>query len=167
MFGLLRAAFTLLICVLVIGFFLGWFTFTRAPVDPQSNKVNINVSVNRSKMGSDLQHLQQKMSKGIQDLNPPPGGNPSAPQGTGHPLAGPPRFSLGPMLARRRASPVHSRMGSNLAFRACRWGRSRCNRPPARTAGPVAPLSSPPQFPLATPDYQYTPAAAPLPGEGR
>ena len=34
MFGLLRAAFTLLICVLVVGFFLGWFTFNRGLSTP-------------------------------------------------------------------------------------------------------------------------------------
>ena len=76
MFSLLRAAFTLLACVLVVGYFLGWFSFSRSAPDPQTNKMNINVSVDKSKVGSDLQRLEQKVSKGIQDLQAPSGNNP-------------------------------------------------------------------------------------------
>jgi hypothetical protein len=156
MFGLLRAAFTLLICVLVIGFFLGWFSFTRAPVDPQSNKVNINVSVDRSKMGSDLQHLEQKVSKGIQDLNnPPPGGNPPAQQGTA-----PPRFSLGPMLTQPG--------GQQSGIPSLSLGPITLQPSTGAAAWPAAPSFSPPQPQPQTPDNQFTmPLGPPPPGEGR
>ena len=76
MFGLmrcscLRSRFTV---VLVVGLtFLGWFTFAnRSSPDPQTNKMDINVSVDRSKMGNDLQHLEQRVNQGIQGLQNPP-----------------------------------------------------------------------------------------------
>ena len=50
MFSMLRMAMTLLICVLAIGFYLGWFTFSRSAPDPRSDKVNINVSVDQKKV---------------------------------------------------------------------------------------------------------------------
>ena len=85
MFGLLRLAFTLLILVAIIGFFLGWFSFSHTPPDPRTNKVDINVSVDRGKIGNDLQHFEQKVNQGIQGLQtpPPPGSNPPAGQRNG------------------------------------------------------------------------------------
>jgi hypothetical protein len=148
MFSLLRAAFTLLICVLVIGFFLGWFTFSRSAPDPQTNKVNISVSVDKNKLGADLQKLEQKVSKGIQDFNTPQpanplGGNPAGnypPQGQANTM---PRLSLGPLTI----------------------------QPSGQAPAGQLPLSGQPQFQYQTPDYQFTlPLTSPaptVPGEGR
>jgi hypothetical protein len=147
MFSLLRAVFTLLICVLVVGFFLGWFTFSRTAPDPQTNKMNISVSVDKNKMGTDLQRLEQKVSKGIQDFNsqqpganPPgnftPGNNP--PPGQANNV---PRLNLGPITVQPS-------------------GQS-----------PTGPIASPgqPQIQMQTPDFQFTlPLTSPPPaGEGR
>jgi hypothetical protein len=141
MFSLLRAAFTLLICVLVVGFFLGWFSFSRSAPDPQTNKVNINVSLDKNKVGTDLQRLEQKVSKGIQDFNAPqpgnnqPGANPPAGQANTMP-----RLNFGPMTVQPS-------------------GQS--------PSGPIPP-SGQPQLQLQTPDYQFTlPLTSPPPGEGR
>ena len=71
MFSLLRAAMTLLICVLIVGFYLGWFTFSRPTPDPRSNKVNINVSVDKSKVRSDLQSAEQTLAKRLQERQQP------------------------------------------------------------------------------------------------
>ncbi len=156
MFGLLRAAFTILICVLIVGFFLGWFTINRSPTDPQSNKVNISVSVDKSKMGSDLQRVEQKVSKGIQDFNnPPPGNNPPAEQ-----PGNAPRLSLGPLSIQpsvNGAQPAAGQAGI-----------------PSMSLGPItlqpseqAPAAQP-QIRLQTPDYQFTlPLTAPPQAEGR
>jgi hypothetical protein len=160
MFSLLRAAFTLLICILVIGFFLGWFTFTRTAADPQSNKVNINVSVDKTKMGSDLQNLEQKVSKQIQDLNnQPPGGNPPAQQGNN-----PPRLFLGP-LPLQPSQPGGQPGGPQSGMPTLSLGPISLQPSEGTPAPPTAPL--PAQTPI-TPDYQLgLPLGVPPPGEGR
>jgi hypothetical protein len=150
MFSLLRAAFTLLICVLVVGFFLGWFSFSRSAPDPQTNKVNINLSVDKNKLGSDLQRFEQKVSKGIQDLNAPPPGN--NPPGT-NPAAGYPPASQANTMPRLSIGPLTVQPS----------GQS--------PTGPIPPLAQP-QLQLQTPDYQFTlPLTSPQPslppGEGR
>jgi hypothetical protein len=157
MFGLLRAAFTLLICVLVVGFFLGWFTFSRSAPDPQSNKVNINVSVDKTKVGSDLQSLEQKVSKGIQDFNSQPPA-PAAPNGQ---ASSPPRLSLGPLTLQPSGQPDTQPNNPQSGI-------------PSLSLGPLtlqpsgqAPAAQP-QLRLQTPDYQFTlPLSSPPPGEGR
>ena len=142
------------------GYFLGWFTLSRAAPDPQTNKLNLNVSVDKNKVGSDLQRLEQKVSKGIQDVNAPqggtnpPGNNPPGgyPPGTyppgNYPLGNPPagqannvpRLSFGPLTVQPSGqSPT----------------------------GPLPPVG-PPQLQLQTPDYQFNlPLSSPPPGEGR
>jgi len=156
MFGLLRAAFTILICVPIGGFFLRWFNNNRSPTDPQSNKVNISVSVDKSKMGSDLQSVEQKVSKGIQDFNnPPPGNNPP----TGQP-GNAPRLSLGPLSIQPSGNGAQPAAGQSGI--------------PSMSLGPItlqpseqAPAAQP-QIRLQTPDYQFTlPLTAPPQAEGR
>ena len=165
MFSLLRAAFTLLICVLVAGFFLGWFTFSRSAPDPQTNKMNISVSVDKNKVGSDLQRLQQKVSKGIQDFNAPqsgtnlPGNNPPGayPPGNYPPGAYPPgNYPLGnPSAGQANNMP-------RLSF-----GPMTVQPSGQLPTGPVPP-AGPPQLQLQTPDYQFNlPLSSPPPGEGR
>ena len=95
MFNLLRTAMTLLICVLIVGFYLGWFSFSRSAPDPRSDKVNINVTVDKTKVRSDLQSAEQTISKRLKDMN-----SPSQPGGTTPPPGqqpGPPRLNLGPV----------------------------------------------------------------------
>ncbi len=156
MFSLLRAAFTLLICVLVLGFFLGWFSFNRSAPDPQTNKVNINVSVNKNKVGSDLQRLEQKVSKGIQDLQAPTGNNPP---GTNPPGNYPPgNYPLGGNPPAGQANNM-----PRLSF-----GPLTVQPSGQSPTGPILPPAGPPQLQLQTPDYQFTlPLTSPPPGEGR
>jgi hypothetical protein len=96
MFGFLRLALTFVVCILIVGFFLGWFSFTQGPTDPQTNKVNINVSVDKNKMGTDLQKFKQNVSKGIDDINKP---DPNAGKTSGQTGQQPaiPGLSLGPV----------------------------------------------------------------------
>lgn len=164
MFGLLRAVFTLLICVLVAGFFLGWFKFSRAPADPRSNDVNINVSVDKTKMGSDLQNLEHKVSKGIQDFNnQPPGTNPPAPQANNVP-----RLSLGPIVLQPSGQPGNQPSGQQYSPPGLSLGPITLEPAKGATPWTQAPPSPPPQLQLQTPDNQFTlPLSAPPPGEGR
>ncbi len=152
MFGMLRMALTLLICVLVIGFYLGWFSFSQSPPDPQSNKVNVNVSVDKNKVGSDLQKFEQNVSKRIQGINNQPQGNTPAPLSGQQPVA--PGLNFGPISV-QPTGPVGPSNGQ-----------------PAGPVWSVGPISGqpegPPQIRLQTQDYQFSvPLGTPLPGEGR
>ena len=139
MFSMLRMAMTLLICVLAIGFYLGWFTFSRSAVDPRSDKVNINVSVDQKKVRADIQSAEQTLSKRMQDIKSPPPASGDLSGANQQPTA--PRLNFGPIQY----------------------------QPVAPSGGAVnAPTGYPPQPPVQTPDYQYTaPLTLPPPGEGR
>ena len=95
MFSLLRGALTLLICVLAVGFYFGWFSFHPAAPDPQSDKVNVNVSVDEKKMGSDLRKFEENVTKRIQDINTQPQQSTPAPPPGQQPVT--PRLNLGPI----------------------------------------------------------------------
>ena len=103
MFGLLRLAMTLLICILAIGFYLGWFSFSPAPSDPQSNKVNINVSVDKNKVRTDLQKAEQTLNQRIQEMNSPPKDSGIAPAAGRQPAA--PRLNFGPITVQPAGQP--------------------------------------------------------------
>ena len=139
MFGMLRWAFTLLICVLIVGLYLGWFSLHQSPPDPQTNKVDINVSVDKKKMGSDLRTFEQKVTKEIQDIDSQPRGSGQAPPSGSNPLA--PRLNIGPISVQPSGQPAGSPN----------------NQP-----------SGQPQMRLQTQGFDFTvPVVTPPPGEGR
>ena len=152
MFGMLRLVFTVLICVLIIGFYLGWFSFHRGQPDPQSNKVDINVSVDEKKMGTDLQTLEHNVAKRIQDINNQPPGNGQAPPSGQQPVA--PRLNFGPISLQPSGQPVPSTNGQ-----------------PATPGWPVGPVivqpADPPQArpwpdPLPPPGFAHRLSSSPL-----
>ena len=68
MFSLIRWLSALLLCLIVIGLFRGWFTFSRADGDPTSEQVN--VSVDTGKVKADAQkagQLAEKVAQRIKD----------------------------------------------------------------------------------------------------
>jgi hypothetical protein len=160
MFGLLRLALTVLVCVLVVGFFLGWFSFSQTPPDPQTNKMNINVSVDKRKMGTDLQSFEQRVNKGIQDLkNPANSASPPAGQPNGIP-----GFSLGPVTVQPNGQ-AYNQPGTQSGAPGLSFGPITF-QPSGQGPAPAAPPSGPPQFQIQTPDYQFTaPLNLPPPGE--
>jgi hypothetical protein len=165
MFGMLRMAFTLLICILVVGFYLGWFSFHRLPPDPQSNKVDINVSVDQNKLRSDLQTAEQNLAKRIQNINNQPQGNGVAPPPGRQPAA--PGLNFGPISVRPSGQPGQSTTGQPAAP-ALSIGPFSV-QPPSQPAGPpnVQPAGSP-QIRVQTQDYQFTvPLGPPPTGDGR
>ena len=109
MFAMLRLVFTLLICILLVGLVFGWFTFHRLPPDPQSNRVNINVSVDEKKMGSDLHTFEQKVANRIQDINNQPQGNTQSPPSGQRMVA--PGLNIGPISVRPIGQGVPSTNG--------------------------------------------------------
>ena len=158
MFGMLRAILTLLIVILIVGFYLGWFSFHRLPADPQSNKVDINVSVDQKKMGSDLHAFEQKVANRIQDINTQPPGKPQAPQPGMQPAA--PTFNFGPVSVQPAGQPVPLNNGQPPVPG---WSVGPISlQPPSQPAGP-------PQLDVQTQGFQFNVplGAPPAPGEGR
>ncbi|MFZ1933959.1 MAG: hypothetical protein WCB27_12180 [Thermoguttaceae bacterium] len=66
---LLKLIVVLVICVVVIGFWRGWFSFSRTPnPDSDGNKTNFNVSVDNGKMKADLKKAEDKVEKKMRQL---------------------------------------------------------------------------------------------------
>ncbi|MEI8372418.1 MAG: hypothetical protein WCJ35_06230 [Planctomycetota bacterium] len=161
MFGMLRMAFTLLICILIVGFYLGWFSFSQSPSDPQSNKVNVNVSVDKNKVGSDLQKFEQNVAKRIQGINNQPQANTPAPPLGQQSVA--PGLNFGPISVQPTGQPVGPPSGQPAGPA---WSVGPFSVQPA--GPPSGQPAGPPQIRLQTQDYQFSvPLGAPLPGEGR
>ncbi len=82
MFGLFRLAFMLLIGFIGIGWYLGWFSLTQTSQDPQTNKVNLNVSLDRNKIKADIARAEQNLAKRLQETQQAVG-QPNGQQGSG------------------------------------------------------------------------------------
>ena len=164
MFGMLRMAMTLLICILAIGFYLGWFTWTRPAPDPQSGKMNINVSVDENKVRSDLQKAEQNLAKRIQEISNQPQGAGSTPPAGQQPAT--PRLNFGPVSLQPSGQSAGSPYGPPAAP-ALSFGPFSLQVPSQTVAPPSASPASQ-QIPSQTQDYQFSvPLVAPPPGEGR
>jgi hypothetical protein len=138
MFSMARFAFTLLICIVIVGIYLGWVSFHRVPTDPQSNNMDINLSLDKKKMGSDLRKFEQKVAKDIQDIDNQPQGDAKTPSSGKKPVA--PGLNLGPISVQPSGQPAEPSNGQPAS----------------------------PQIPSQTEDYQFTvPLVTPPPGEGR
>ena len=61
MFRVLRWLFVLLLIVVAIGFYRGWFSFSRTD---DKDKANVNLSVDKDKMKTDAQKVKEKI-KGL------------------------------------------------------------------------------------------------------
>lgn len=53
--NLLRLVFVLMLCVIGIGFYQGWFTVTSPSSNAESHKVNVNLTVDRDKIKADTE----------------------------------------------------------------------------------------------------------------
>lgn len=58
-----RVALVLLLCVVGIGFVRGWFVLSNPSPNAGSNKVNINLTVDRDKVEEDAETLRNKTSE--------------------------------------------------------------------------------------------------------
>jgi hypothetical protein len=65
MFKLLRLLFVVLICVAGIGLYRGWFTVSKGNNEKDPNNVNINLSVDKNKMESDVETAKQRISQKV------------------------------------------------------------------------------------------------------
>ncbi len=66
--SLIKLLVVLLICLVGIGFYRGWFSLSNSTPDKEGNKVNVNVSVDKGKMKSDVKKAEEKVKGGIEKL---------------------------------------------------------------------------------------------------
>jgi hypothetical protein len=59
---------TFLTCLVGVGLCLGWFSLSTPNPEPDGNKVNINVSVDRAKMKSDVKKAKEKVKEEIREI---------------------------------------------------------------------------------------------------
>ena len=58
----------LLLCVVGIGFYRGWFSVSSPKPGTEGDKVNINLSVDKGKMKSDANKVETKVKEEINQL---------------------------------------------------------------------------------------------------
>lgn len=61
--SVLSLLFVLLVIVVAIGFYRGWFTLSNSSPNAGSNKVDVNLSVDRDKIREDAETVQQKTTE--------------------------------------------------------------------------------------------------------
>jgi len=66
--SLIKLLVVLLICLAGIGFYRGWFSLTSHNPDTVGDKVNVNLSVDKGKMKSDVREAKQKVKEEIKEL---------------------------------------------------------------------------------------------------
>ncbi len=66
--SLIKLLVVLLICLVAIGFYRGWFSLSNASPDKEGDKANINMSVDKGKMKSDVKKAEEKVKEGIEEL---------------------------------------------------------------------------------------------------
>ena len=66
--ALLKVSLVLVIGLVVIGFYRGWFGLSRPQSDAAGNKVNVNLSVDKNKIKADVNKAEQKVKEGVRQL---------------------------------------------------------------------------------------------------
>ena len=64
----LKLVIVLLLCLVGIGFWRGWFSVSSPKPDTEGNKVNVNMSVDKGKIKSDIKKVERKVEKGVREL---------------------------------------------------------------------------------------------------
>jgi cell division protein FtsX len=57
---LMKMLFVLAICIVVVGFYRGWFSLSSSGRDVDSNKVNVSLTVDPDKMKEDAGKVEDK-----------------------------------------------------------------------------------------------------------
>jgi hypothetical protein len=65
--SLIKLAALFLVLFVGIGFCLGWFSLTRSP-EPGGEKSNVNLSVDKAKMKSDIKKAEGKVGERVKKL---------------------------------------------------------------------------------------------------
>jgi hypothetical protein len=65
---LIKFLIVLVICLVGIGIFRGWFSVSSSNPDTSGNKVNVNVSVDKGKIKSDVKKAKEKVKEEVKQL---------------------------------------------------------------------------------------------------
>ncbi len=66
---LIKLLVVLVICLVGIGLWQGWFGISRSPnPDANGNKVNVNVSVDKEKIKSDVKKAKEAVKEEVRNL---------------------------------------------------------------------------------------------------
>jgi hypothetical protein len=68
MFSFLQKLIFLAVCLVVVGILRGWFTMSSPSPDPAGGGVDINVSVNARKMEADVENVEQRAARRLQEF---------------------------------------------------------------------------------------------------
>jgi hypothetical protein len=66
--SLLRLVIVLLICLVGIGLYRGWFSFSSSHPEATDNKVHVDVSVDKGKMKADIKEAKHKVKEEVRKL---------------------------------------------------------------------------------------------------
>jgi hypothetical protein len=67
--ALIKLAAVLLVGFVILGFCLGWFHVSSSTPDPQNgDKVNYNVSVDKSKIKTDVKNFEEKIEGKFKEI---------------------------------------------------------------------------------------------------
>jgi hypothetical protein len=67
MFSLIRGVLFLLVCLIAIGLFRGWFSFSDPVHDAANDKVSLSISVDTKKVEADIANVKQKIAERVGD----------------------------------------------------------------------------------------------------
>jgi hypothetical protein len=68
MFSFLRFLVFVAICVVGIGVYRGWFSFSKPQPEAQGGKVDISVTFDKGKANADLKRVEEKLGQKAQQL---------------------------------------------------------------------------------------------------
>jgi hypothetical protein len=64
----IKLLIVLLVCLVGIGLYRGWFSFSRSSPGVEGDKINVNVSVDKVKIKSDLAKAEEKVAEEVREL---------------------------------------------------------------------------------------------------
>jgi hypothetical protein len=66
--SLIKLLVVLVICIIGIGIYRGWFSMSSSSPDTKGDRVNVNLSVDKGKVKADVKKAKEKVKGEIQEL---------------------------------------------------------------------------------------------------
>lgn len=66
--SLVKVLIVLVVILIAIGFYRGWFGFSRSVSDQEGNKVEVKMSVDKGKIKSDVSKAEEKVKEEVREL---------------------------------------------------------------------------------------------------
>lgn len=61
----IRSLVLLVLCLVGVGLYRGWFSFSQPAQDPQNHKVNLSVSVDTQRLKADAELVKEKIAEKV------------------------------------------------------------------------------------------------------